>query len=149
MTWTTKRTGWNRPVCCSCCLSKGYNTSTRSGNWLAGSKSSRGQCLEVRCKISTLKPAAESSLCQLSSWSKSSDFSALSYCFSWSFLRRISFTFVLSWSSFSLSRPLVLSTSQSPQSSRPRSKDFLAFVGPWPPARSEFTTVRFILQEVT
>lgn len=52
-------------------------------------------------------------------------------------------------SSFSLSRPLALSTLQSPAwSSRPRSKDFLAFVGPWLPARSEFPTERFILQEV-
>ena len=48
-------------------------------------ESSSGQCLKVRCKMSTLKPAAENSLCQLSSLSKSSDVSVLFFCFSWSF----------------------------------------------------------------
>lgn len=94
----------------------------------------------MRCKISTLKPAAESSLCQISSRSRSSDFSALCCCFSCSFLCRISLKFVFFWSSFSLSRPLTLWTWQLPGSSWPRSKDFHAFVGPWPLARSEFST---------
>ena len=60
---------------------------------------------------------------------------------------RMSFKFAFSWSlsALSLSRPLALSTSnsQSPRSSRPRSKDFLAFVVLWPPARFHYRTLRF------
>ena len=93
LTRATKRTEWKGPVCWSFfCLSESYNTSTRSGNWVAGSKSSKyGQGFtskwDVKCLMSTLKLAAETSLCQISSWSKPSDYLAVCRCFSWSFLR--------------------------------------------------------------
>ena len=93
LTRTTKRTEWKGPVWWSFfCLSESYNTSTRSGNWVAASRSSKyGQGFtskwDVKCLMSTLKLAAETSLCQISSWFKPSDYLAAFRCFSWSFLR--------------------------------------------------------------
>ena len=95
--------------------------------------------LKVRCKMSTLKPAAENSLCQLSSLSKSSDVSVLFCCFSWRFffsaghLSNLSFHDLLFHREDNRAIKAKLSTTPSPRSSRPKSKDFLAFVGPWPP----------------
>ena len=64
----------------------------RSGNWVAGSKSSKyGQGFtskwDVKCLMSTLKLVAETSSCQISSWSKPLDYLAVFRCFSWSFRR--------------------------------------------------------------
>ena len=89
------------------CLSESYNTSTRSGNWVAASRSSKyGQGFtskwDVKCLMSTLKLAAETSLCQISSWSKPSDYLTLFRCFFWSFLRCTD----VSWYSLSSWRPL-------------------------------------------
>ena len=114
------------------CLSF-INTSIRSGNLVVGPESSNGQCLKVRCKMSTLKPAAENSFCQLSSLSKSSDISVLFSCFSKIFFPQDIFQlcrFTIFFSTVKTSYKL--STTPSPRSSRPKSKDFLAFVGPWP-----------------
>ena len=102
---------------------------------------SSGQCLKVRCKMSTLKPAAENSLCQLSSLSKSSDVSVLFSCFSRRFFPQDVFQICRFIFFFSTVKTIALSklsyqrisTTLSPRSSRPKSKDFLAFVGPWPP----------------
>ena len=101
---------------------------------------------EVRCKkwLSTLNLAAETSLCQISSWPKPSDYLPLCCCFSKSFLRctdhsRLTFRDIL----FHLEGRRTIAKHRL-TSSRPKSIGFLAFVDPWPPARSKsYRTLHF------